>query len=234
MRSLTEHNPKCLIKVAGKSLLQWQVQALTGAGIEEVGIVRGYLGNRINMPDVAYFTNERWENTNMVMSLACADKWLRQDACVVSYSDIIYPQDTVSLLMKGQCDIGITYDRAWLKLWQQRFDEPLSDAETFRVDETGVLKEIGMKARTAEEIQGQYMGLLRFSPKGWEKVTMYLAGLSVLERDALDMTALLSGLISIGVTINTVPVDGRWFEVDSESDLVLCRDFLERSGGELW
>ena len=40
------------------------------------------------------------------------------------------------------------------------------DAETFRADASGRLLEIGGKTSEIEEIEGQYMGLLKFTPRG--------------------------------------------------------------------
>ena len=50
------------------------------------------------------------------------------------------------------------------KIW-----DPLLDAETFKLSSDGSLLEIGNKPRNVEEVEGQYMGLLRFSPRGWSE-----------------------------------------------------------------
>ena len=42
MKSLTDEQPKCLIELRGKTLLEWQLGALREAGIAEIGIVTGY------------------------------------------------------------------------------------------------------------------------------------------------------------------------------------------------
>ncbi|MBI2969504.1 MAG: phosphocholine cytidylyltransferase family protein, partial [Gammaproteobacteria bacterium] len=39
---LTESRPKCLLEVAGKSIMEWQVDALLSAGIDEIVVVTGY------------------------------------------------------------------------------------------------------------------------------------------------------------------------------------------------
>ena len=48
--------------------------------------------------------------------------------------------------------------------------DPLSDAETFRIDASGELLEIGGKTGKIEDIEGQYMGLLKFTPTAWTAV----------------------------------------------------------------
>lgn len=234
MGFLTEDKPKCMVALAGKPLIQWQIEALKKSGINEIAVVRGYLSEKIAVPESKYFENARWSQTNMVMSLVSAGDWLKKDTCIVSYADIVYPADTVSKLLKKEGDILITYDSEWLKLWSRRFNDPLSDAETFRIDAEGNLLEIGNRAKSINEIQGQYMGLLKFTTHGWKSVEKYLSGLTQEACDVLDMTSLLRGLLKSGVLIKTVPVKGRWFEVDSENDLNLYNSLIKKSPGEIW
>lgn len=80
---------------------------------------------------------------------------------------------------------------------------------------------IGGRASSAEEIQGQYMGLLAFAPSGWAKVETYLKACAPEVADKLDMTGLLARLIAEAVPVGGVPYEGIWGEVDSSSDLAL-------------
>ena len=118
-------------------------------------------------------------------------------------------------------DLVITYDRAWRSLWSRRFVDPLADAETFRADASGRLIEIGNKASSIDEIGGQYMGLLKFTPHGWKDVEALLATLDAQTRDRLDMTGLLQRLLRRKVAIGTIGTDGQWGEIDNPSDLAL-------------
>jgi L-glutamine-phosphate cytidylyltransferase len=217
MGSLTDNFPKCRTILHGKELITWQMDALYGAGIDEIAIVRGYLANSFDF-NVHYFENNRWEETNMVLSLATAKHWLQEEPCIVSYSDIVYSSDAVERLAKTSGDICITYDPNWKTLWKMRFEDPLTDAETFKLDGNRVV-EIGNKATTMDEIEGQYMGLLRFTPNGWQQVTALLSSLSQKEQDRLDATSLLRALIRNDGVVSGVPIGDRWYEVDSESDL---------------
>jgi choline kinase len=115
--------------------------------------------------------------------------------------------------------ISLTYDRLWRQLWSERFEDPLADAETFRRSADGRLLEIGRRTRTAGEIEGQYMGLLKFTREGWARTAAFLESVSPSERDRLDMTTLLARMVQGGETIQTVPLEGRWCEVDSDEDL---------------
>lgn len=228
MGNKTDNQPKCLTMLGGKSLLQYQLDALRGAGIEEIGIVRGYLAEEIHEENVVYFQNSRWNETNMVMSLCCAKEWLEKDECIISYADIVYLADTILGLKNDNNDISITYSTKWLELWQARFEDPLMDAETFKIDKDNKLLEIGNKANSIDEIKGQYMGLLKFTPKGWGCVQDLLRKLSQEKVDKMDMTTLLRNLINTNVEISTVPINGVWLEVDSREDLELYQTRIRR------
>jgi L-glutamine-phosphate cytidylyltransferase len=217
MGTLTNNLPKCRTRLHGKELIQWQLDAMEEASIQEISIVCGYLAETFDF-DVTYFENERWSQTNMVMSLVAAKEWLETDTCITSYSDIVYSSDAVTKLLNFPGDIVITYDPNWSDLWLMRFDNPLSDAETFRLDGDRVI-EIGRRASSIKEIEGQYMGLVKYTPVGWVKVNEYLKKLNQEEVDKLDVTKLLQGLIDSDVVVNAVAISDQWFEVDSESDL---------------
>jgi choline kinase len=234
MGGLTDRQPKCLSVLAGQTLLDWQLDAVRGAGIEEIGIVRGYRSSQLELSGLHYFENVRWAESNMVVSLACASHWLRTDVCVVTYSDIVFPASIVRVLARAEGDIVITYDVNWKQLWQRRFADPLVDAETFRVDSNGRLLEIGRKPTAFSEIEGQYMGLLRFTPRGWSAVEEFLATLKPDVLDRLDMTTLIQKLIERGIAISAVPVTQPWYEVDSKSDLGLYEQLANSRGGRLW
>ena len=218
MGTLTTKHPKCMTLLHGDALIEWQLQALKRSGIKDIALVRGYLAETFAL-DLFYFDNPRWDQTNMVMSLVVAQPWLEKSACIISYSDIIYSWRIVAKLMQAPGDIVISCDLNWHELWAERFSDPLSDAETFKIDKNGILLEIGSRPTTVAEIQGQYMGLLKITPKGWQTINTFLASKTPEQRDKMDMTALLSGLILAKVPINTVPMVEPWYEVDSESDL---------------
>lgn len=221
MGGATAERPKCLVELAGRPLLDWQIHALRQGGIDDIAIVRGWQAEKLDGRGLKTFDNPRWNSTNMVMSLACAGQWLEAERCIVSYSDIFYPAAAVQTLAGSPHDLSIAYDPHWAALWSRRFADPLSDAETFRIDGQGRLESIGSRPATMEEVQGQYMGLLHFSPAGWAAVASLLAGLPDAERDRLDMTSLLSRLLARGEAIHGVPVEGPWGEVDNETDLAL-------------
>jgi choline kinase len=232
MGELTRELPKCLVTLAGRPLLEWQLAALRGAGIERIAVVRGYQAQLFDGRGVETFENPRWADTNMVASLACASDWLREAPVIVSYSDIFYTPPAVADLTASAADIAIAYDPEWQTLWSARFENPLSDAETFRL-EGARLVDIGRRPTSVDEVRGQYMGLLKFTPAGWAAVERCVSAQSSDRRDRLDMTSLLSLLVARDEIIEGVPVSGPWGEADSASDIALYERMIATGQLEL-
>lgn len=220
MKSLTDERPKCMVELRGKTLLEWQLAALRDAGISEIAIVTGYKRELLAEQGLIEFHNPRWAQTNMVSSLACAQAWLQDEPCIVSYSDIFYSPAAVQSLMTCKASLAVTYDPNWLALWTERFGDPLLDAETFRLNADDTLAEIGNKPRSVDDVQGQYMGLLRFTPEGWAEVVRLRSVLTPEQSDKVHMTNTLQQVIDAGrVPIQAVAYSGEWGEVDSAEDL---------------
>jgi L-glutamine-phosphate cytidylyltransferase len=230
MGQLGDDRPKCLVELDGRPLIERQIAALRRGGVDEIGVVRGYRAEMIDRPGLFYFRNERWAETNMVMSLAEADAWLSAGPVIVSYADIFYRGELVRALAAAAGELVISYDRAWRQLWSRRFADPLADAETFRIDASGRLLEIGGKTADIDHIEGQYMGLLKVTPPGWAAVQALLATLDPSARDRLDLTGMLRRLLAARQCyIGTVGTDGQWGEIDNPTDVALYQTMV-RSG----
>lgn len=222
---LTASSPKTLMTLAGKPLLQWQLEALKAAGVTHSSIITGYCSEALIPYADAHIYNPDWNNTNIFGSLLCAAALLASEPYIVSYGDIVYRADIAGKLMASDAPIAITYDELWLALWEQRFAEPLSDAECF-MQHDGWLQQIGSHATSVDEIQGQYMGLLKITPQGWQQISACIKTLPPGKEKQIDMTTLLSLLLSKGVRIAAVPVKGGWIEVDTASDISLYENQL--------
>lgn len=224
MGSATDHNPKCLTLLKEKSLLQWQLESLQKAGIADITVVRGYKSEMLS-GDFSVVENSRWAQTNMVASLFCAPSF--NGNTIMSYSDIVYHPDHIMALVNNAevFDISITADVLWYKLWKQRFEKPLDDAETFK-SEKGILTEIGNKTQNIENIEAQYMGLIKFTKNGWQKAFEVYKALSEERQDKMDMTSLLALMLHV-TKISVITVKGKWCEVDNYNDVVIYETALE-------
>lgn len=227
--NLTREIPKPLTLLAGKSLVEWQINALEVAGIQKINLVTGYASDKLIPYGDSHIYNPYWATSNMVRSLMSVDSLLSTQPYLISYGDIVYRSDIISDLLDSSGDISITFDVDWWDLWSIRFTDPLSDAESFQ-HEHGRLLSIGERVSDRALINGQYMGLLKFNPVGWLQVRSILAGLDRVSVDKLDMTSLLRLLLQKGIKITVVPIRGGWVEVDNPSDIALYEHIIQQPG----
>ncbi len=227
MGALTVDAPKCLTRLGSRTLLERQIAALRGGGCTEIGIVTGYRADLLRSFADHEFHNPSWASSNMVHSLTMADEWLCDGPVIVSYSDIFYEDRSITALAGAAGEIAIAFDPDWLSLWSARFEDPLLDAETFRRDETGWLTQIGDRADHLDQIEGQYMGLIRIEPEGWRHIVSLLESLAPADRARIDMTGLIARLLRSGALIGTSPVIGPWGECDTPSDYALYQSWVE-------
>ncbi|TLD80531.1 phosphocholine cytidylyltransferase family protein [Helicobacter sp. MIT 05-5293] len=232
---LTKENPKCMVEYRGKKIIDYEISALREAGIDEIAVVGGYLFEVLKGYVQSQFgikkiyQNLQYDKTNMVQTLFCAREFLescvreKQDL-VISYADIVYSADIARALAQSQGDLNIVVDKDWRTLWEKRFENPLDDAETLKL-ESGKIKELGKKPMSYEEIEGQYIGLFKFS---YEFLPQVLAFYDDLDRGAMYdskdfanmyMTSFLQGLIDKFDNAKAVEIKGGWCEIDFKSDL---------------
>lgn len=226
---LTNDKPKCMVELFGKSLLQHQIMTFQKCGISDISIVVGYLGRMIKIPEIQYFENSDYQNTNMLETLFCAKEQF-SDSVIVSYGDIIFEEKVLNLLMNSNDDISVVVDKNWKQYWSLRFKNPLEDAESLILDNNGFIQEIGQKTDDLNDIQAQYIGLMKFSGKGLITIkTMYEKFKKMSKKgtnpinsnlpfEKSYLTDFLQALITEGCNLKAVPIDGGWLELDSLDD----------------
>ncbi len=147
--------------------LEWQLAALDAGGYGDITIATGYKSELLETYGLPTVHNAHWSQTNMVSTLLCARDLMRSEQeLIVSYSDIVFEPRVVDALAGSAGDIVTVIDRNWLDLWKLRSDDPLSDAETLRLDGEARITEIGQRPRNSKRIQGQYVGLTKFTGAG--------------------------------------------------------------------
>jgi len=225
LRPLTDDRPKCMVELGGVPLLHRQLAALSHAGVTDVSVVVGYLADRVAASGITLVANDRYATTNMVSSLFCADAVLRSgDDVLISYGDIVCEPRLIAAVARSPAALAVAVDVGWRAYWALRFDNPLDDAETLRLRDDGTIAEIGQTPESIDEIEAQYLGLLKVSPQGARDLLSAYGRLCELDAGAVDrmyMTDFLQHLIDGGYLVQAVPVRHGWLEVDSLFDVEL-------------
>jgi len=231
LHPLTSEMPKCLVELFGKSLLHWQLNTFKNFEINDISIVTGYLKEKINFSNINYFVNKNFQKTNMVETLFCAREKLL-DSTIISYGDIIFEKKVLEKLYQTDDDISIIIDKNWKEYWKIRFNNPLDDLESLKIDSENNIIDIGQKIKTMDEIQGQYIGLMKFQNNGNEILKSFYDKCKLLAKNGENplnskisfeksyMTDLLQGLINEGYKIRAIPINSGWLELDTYDDFL--------------
>lgn len=231
LRPYTNDRPKCLVELRGKPLLDCQLDVLRAAGINDLNIICGYLADRVDRPGLTKHLNPHYAETNMVSTLFCARSIMTGDSdIIIAYGDIVYETRLLAALTHCDAPVCLVVDAAWRRYWAARMDDPLSDAETLRLTESGYVTELGRKPQSYDDIQGQYTGLIKIRA---DHVTQLIETWEAMDRSALYdgkdydnmfMTSFLQHLIDTCWPVKAVLVENGWLEVDSPEDLAIDAD----------
>ena len=240
LRPLTNNIPKSMISFLGMTLLERQVDIMKKCQINDIIVVTGYKSDKINIPEINYIKNENFHKTNMVETLFCAKDELIGDI-IISYADIIYEKNVLEKLINAEVDMSIIIDKNWEIYWKERFENPLNDAESLKINTEGDISEIGQCANSLDDIQGQYIGLMKFNRSGTEILKQFYDncknssqnGSNVLNPnisfEKSYMTDLLQGLINAGHTLKPLMIKGGWLELDTIEDYNLYQDLYKKN-----
>lgn len=236
LRPLTEDKPKCLVELASKPILDWQIEVMRSCGIEDIVVVKGYQADKIVREDVRYYVNRDYDTTNMVMTLWCARDELEGEV-LISYGDIVYTESVLRKIMMAPYDISVVVDLDWQKYWQQRFSDPLEDAEAFKMDGRGKIRVIGQVPQKISDIDAGYIGLIKFKNKAHDVFKQSFEAARKAEIpwgtnrpfERAYMTDMLQGLVNEGQDLYAVKIRGGWCEIDTIEDLELANS-LWREG----
>jgi choline kinase len=250
----TEDIPKCLVPVTDASILEIQLAAFRAHGIEEVVMIRGYLGDVLEERiealgdlglEVRYVDNPDYTTNNILHSLFYAEHEIDGPA-LITYSDIIFTNDVVGALMSSTGDMSLVIDRDFALIYEGRDQHPLSEAEVSDLTSEGQVLRVGKRALPADEAWGEFIGLMKVNREGAAWMREAWTALSERYRERWDepfqradrfrnayLTDLLQHLIDAGRALTPVEIRGRWREIDTVQDLERARELLQ-SAQEEW
>lgn len=225
LRPHTEHTPKCMVPYKGKPLLQYQLDNFKSFNLETITLIGGY--HHETLPtSYPIVVNLAFANTNMLYSLFCAESKMDNNSdLIISYGDIIYHPNVLKALLDATYPVNVVTDIHWKRYWENRMEDPLKDAETFRWDpQSHQIFELGQKPTSLEDIQGQYIGLFKISSSFVPQFKQAYHNFQTSHPDHYAkayMTDFLQYLIEQNHPVYGVPIQGHWAEFDTISDLNL-------------
>jgi choline kinase len=225
---LTEHLPKCLLRVAGRTILEWQLLGLAASGVRDVTLVTGFEADTLEQtlpgitpPGMRIGTifNPFFAVAENIGSCFLARDVLQTPDTVLLNGDTLFAAPVLQhLLAAPEAPITVTIDR------KQTYD---TDDMKVSVDGTR-LKAIG-KTLLPAETNGESIGMLLFRGNGG---AMFASGLEAALRQPDGLRrwylSVIHGLAQTGVVAVTSIEGLPWGEVDYPADLANA-DVLARS-----
>lgn len=194
MRPLTDHTPKPLLEAAGKPLIQYHIEALAAAGITDLVINTGWLGEQLpaRLGDGAHLgVRIRWSREETPLETAGGIRralpWLGEAPFVLVNGDVWTDYDFSALASPGE-----DRDDAHLVL----VDNPEHHADgDFQLTAEGRVRDNGTPRLT-------YAGLARLHPR-------LFAGLA---KGARPLAPLLRAAMAAG-RVSGEHFHGQWWDI---------------------
>lgn len=212
---INKQKPKSMLDIKGKTILERQLEKLSVAGINDVSVIRGYLGDRINLRDIKCYDNNDYSTTGIIHSLFYAEKEM-SNGFLLLYGDILFNDDILKKVLSSDKDITLVVDDNWDKQVSERGETSISDLELLKVENDKVI-EIG-KNLSLKDIYGEFIGIVKFSDKGADKLKeLYNSQDKCLMR-LISFVDMMQLMINRGVSIGYTSISGGWIEIDTFED----------------
>lgn len=241
LNPLTDDRPKCMLKFKGKTLLEYQIEALRGAGIDRIALIKGYKKEKINYPGLIYYINDNYQNNNILHSLFYAEKEMN-DEFIAAYSDIYYTQDIVGRFLDSKEDIAIVVDIDWRGYYEGRTEHPIKEAENVIFDANNNVVKIGKILPDKDAVHGEFIGMMKCSKRGalifrryFHRLKQIYSGKSFQKAPVFEkayLTDIFQDMVDYGVKINCVIIEKGWVEIDTIQDFKRLNNnsILDRRG----
>ena len=220
LESITMHKPKSMIKVCGKPILEYQLDAYQEAGIDEIIIVTGYksesIENFVNSKDyknVTIVRNNDYDKTNNMYSLwMCKDILLNSERTLISNADVVFDRSIIQRLKASEgnfivCEKGLYND----------------ESMKITINKNGIIDNIN-KVINEKDAFGCSIDLYSFSKE--VTIELYEQMDTILKENKNQWTEIAIQKLCKNQIVDILPFciedDERWFEVDTIEDLVFA------------
>ena len=207
---LTKKNPKSLIKIKNKSLIEFQIAQFKNHKINKIIIVTGFgskfLKKKIGKK-VKYIFNKKFRTTNNMYSLWMARNFLKKEDTVITFADLIMSKFITKKIIESKNPINVVVDTS----------KVLKGTMTVKV-KNNKLTSIGKKKEISPD--GNFIGISMIKKNKidlFRKTLIKIAG----KTKNKYYTEVFNHLIKKKKIINAIDIKKNfWREVDTKKDLL--------------
>ncbi|MDA9227031.1 phosphocholine cytidylyltransferase family protein [Actinomycetota bacterium] len=230
--------PKALTQVGSRTILEYQIEAFTAQGVNEIAIVTGYKDYLFKDLGFITFHNPEYQHSNMLRSLSYAFDWMTQPT-LISYSDIVFSSSIIQQLKKNQSAITIGVDPHWWPRYSGRDHHPMTQAELVEVQDSGLVTSFGKRSLVKQpEVFAEFIGVFKVNEAGTNLLKKAYSALSqgagqsraqIYKWDNAYLTELFQHVVDTGGEVCASAVNGRWIEIDTLQDLEYAEESLKKN-----
>jgi len=216
---LTDGRPKCLVPIAGRPILEWQIHALAEAGVEHISVVTGFCADEVDtmlkttsVPiEVETIFNPFYTVADNIGSCWAAKDMIGEDTLLLNGDTLFEPAIAKRVLATATAPISVTVDR------KEHYD-----SDDMKIRCTGSrLTAIGKALELP--VDGESIGMIRFQRDGGKR---FVNAMRALLRDTETLKrwylTIIDGLAKDG-GVGLVSIEGlAWAEVDFLRDLPIA------------
>lgn len=223
---LTENSPKCLLPVSGKTIIEWQIDALLATGIADISVVTGFQTGLVEALLQQRYSDHKQIRTLFNPFFEVADNlascWIARSVMDCDFlllnGDTVFDVSLLTLVLESE-SAPITLSIDYKKVYD-------ADDMKVQLDEKGLVKHVN-KTLSEDQIDAESIGLIYFRSNG-----------PILFRDAVEdalryPTELKSWYLTIidalagKHLVNVCAISGhRWCEIDYSSDLTKAQELF--------
>lgn len=237
--------PKALIPIAGKTVLDNQLEILRSIGIKKTVLVRGYEGQQFKRDDITLLDNPDYDTKHSAHSLFVAREYMRGGFLLV-FSDILFSREIVERIIDTDSNIVLAVDNSYrfhrkditksLDLVVSREKGP-AHYRTLNPTRMIEVRQIGRKI-AKELADHEFIGVAYFSQAIAEMITRIYDDCELKAKGRFheaesfsraDVTDFIQELIDRGLTVNGVEVFKGWMEIHTPADVGLAEHELAES-----
>lgn len=220
LRPITSNKPKCMIKVAGRPILDYQIRAYASAGIRDIVIVAGYEAVRVkefckHIKDVniKIIDNPDYESTNNMYSLYLAARAVEGEEFILSNGDVVFDARIAHEVVSSPESDFIVADKG---SWSE-------ESMKITLSPSGCIDDISKKIG-AKRAYGNSIDLYRFSAPSSTLLFGHIRNIIERENNLKDWAEVaIQDLLRSG-RLRMSPFDVAkkpWVEIDNYEDLAL-------------
>ncbi len=216
IHSVTNGLPKCLLQFGGRAILDFQIDSLFDAGVQELAVVVGHekehIGEHVarwhpeRSGSIHFITNPQFAVTNNIYSLWLAREWVGESDVVCLNADVLYHPGIIRPAIRTRADVSMIIDR--------EFREETMKVIIRRGQVTAMSKGISQ-----QHCSGTYIGITTFSQRVSKPLFAAIETLLQEGRARDFFQVAVERLIARGTPVRfTETVGLPWAEIDDAND----------------